>query len=209
MTPLWWVTKDGNLDCHELYVRHYSANNYLDGRRERDKRFSGPGEKLVLHIGGQALFVWRRFVDDCIDARTGDRQEGINCAVFRNESQHLSSALIRQADAIADAVWTDRRHYTYVNRQKVASANPGYCFLAAGWRRCGMTKGGLLVLERDAAMAAAKGAAIGVTACRARQIVPSEWVCDCNAPSTGCKPTGIRRNQLDPRACGVQEVDRG
>jgi hypothetical protein len=45
-------------------------------------------------------------------------------------------------------LWPDLRHYTYVNSQKVASKNPGFCFLKAGWRRCGVTKGGLLVLER-------------------------------------------------------------
>lgn len=150
MNPLWWVTKDGNLDCHELYVRHYSANVYRDGRRDRDKRFSGPGEKIVLHIGGQAMFVWRKFIDECIDVRTGERQQGINCAVFRNEGEHLSSLLIRQADAIADHLWTDRRHYTYVNGKAVASKNAGYCFIAAGWKPCGFTKGGLRVLERIA-----------------------------------------------------------
>lgn len=149
MQPLWWVTKDGDLDCHDLYVRHYSALRYLDGRRERDKRFCGPGEKLVLRTeDGSAMFVWRRFIDACIDERTGQRQAGINCAVFRNESRFLASDLIRQADAIADATWSDRRHYTYVNSEKVASRNPGYCYIAAGWKRCGRTKGGLLVLER-------------------------------------------------------------
>lgn len=48
------------------------------------------------------------------------------------------------------ALAADRRHYTYVDRKKVASKNPGYCFIAAGWRRCGTTAGGLLVLERIA-----------------------------------------------------------
>lgn len=146
MKPDWWVTKDGNLDCLELHARHYSRYDYAD-QRERIL-FVGPGDKLVLHIGDRAVFVWRKFVDDCIDQRTGRKQEGVNCAVFRNESEHLSSSLIRQADAIADAVWTDRRHYTYVNREKIASSNPGFCFQQAGWTKCGMTKGGLLVLER-------------------------------------------------------------
>jgi len=97
---------------------------------------------------GDACWVWRKFVDDCIDQRTGERQQGVNCAIFRNESQHLSSSLVRQADAIADLVWTDSRHYTYVDPEEVASTNPGYCFICAGWRRCGMTKSGLIVLER-------------------------------------------------------------
>ncbi len=148
MRPDWWVTKDGDLDCLDMYLRHYSANLYAD-EREREL-FVGPGDKLVLRtVCVDAVFVWRNFVDDCIDERTGQKQEGVNCAVFRNEGEHLSSSLIRQADAIADEVWTDRRHYTYVDRKKVASENPGYCFLMAGWRRCGFTKGGLIVLERE------------------------------------------------------------
>lgn len=147
MQPLWWVTKDGDLDCLSLHARHYSRYDYAD-RRAR-VLFVGPGGKLVLRTeGGSAVFAWRKFTDDCIDQRTGERQQGVNCAVFRNEDEHLSSRLIRQADAIADAVWTDRRHYTYVDCEKVASKNPGYCFIAAGWRRCGWTKGGLLILER-------------------------------------------------------------
>lgn len=152
MRPAWWVTKDGDLDCLEMYERHYSRNDKRAMWRER-KLFVGPGDKLVLRSddAGSAVFVWRRFVDDCIDERTGQRQEGVNCGVFRNEGKHLSSSLVVAADAIADEVWTDRRHYTYVDCKKVASSNPGYCFLCAGWKRCGYTKGGLLVLERIAA----------------------------------------------------------
>ena len=148
MQPAWWVTRDGDLDCRELHARHYSRYEYADARER--VLFVGPGDKLVLRTArGDACFVWRRFTDDCIDQRTGERQQGVNCAIFRNESEHLSSALIRQADAIADAVWTDRRHYTYVDSEKVASKNPGFCFIAAGWRRCGRTKSGLLILERN------------------------------------------------------------
>lgn len=144
MHPLWWVTKDGDLDCLELYERHYSAYRYADGRQRR--LFVGPGEKLVLRTErADAMFVWRRFIDD-------SGQHGINCAVFRNESPHRSSDLILQADQIADCVWPGCRHYTYVDPQKIASTNPGFCFLAAGWRRCGRTKGGLLIMERHDAL---------------------------------------------------------
>lgn len=130
-----------------MYERHYSSRQYRDGRRR--KLFCGPGTKVVLHTYGYAAcWVWREFRDRCIDERTGEPQEGINCAIFRNESPHLSSGLIRQADAIADCLWAHRRHYTYVNPQRVSSRNPGYCFLAAGWTRCGWTKGGLVVMER-------------------------------------------------------------
>lgn len=140
MSPLWWLTKDGDKDCLAMYERHYSAYQYKDGRRRT--QFVGPGEKVVLRTeSADAVWVWRKFIDD-------SGQEGINCAVFRNESSHLSSTLIRQADTIADCLWPDSRHYTYVNAERIASKNAGFCFLKAGWKRCGKTKSGLLILER-------------------------------------------------------------
>lgn len=138
--PDWYLTKDGDPACLELYERHYSAYRYKDGRKR--VLFCGPGEKIVLRtFDATALFVWRRFID-------ASGQQGINCAVFRNESKTLASELVRQADAIADFAWPGARHYTFVNAARVQSANPGFCFLQAGWRRCGFTKGGLLILER-------------------------------------------------------------
>jgi hypothetical protein len=139
--PIWWVTKDGDQVAKQLRDRHYSRYRYADGRNP--KLFVGPGQKLVLRtFDGDALFVWRRFID-------GSGQIGINCAVFRNESAHQSSELIRQADAIADHCWPGLRHYTYVNASRIRSTNPGFCFKSAGWRECGKTKGGLVILERQ------------------------------------------------------------
>jgi hypothetical protein len=141
MTPHWWITKDGDLQCRELFNRHYSRQRYRDGRNP--KLFCGPGEKIVLRTWDcDAMFVWRKFRDD-------SGQQGINCAVFRNESALQSSELIRQADTIADHVWPRERHYTYVDARRVRSNNPGFCFKAAGWKQCGATKGGLVILERD------------------------------------------------------------
>ena len=143
MSPVWWITKDGDADGLAMYEKHYSAYKYRDGRRR--SQFVGPGQTIVLRtFVGDAFFVWRKFIDD-------SGQQGINCAVFRNESEHKSSDLIRQADAIADFCWPGERRYTYVNPQKVRSTNPGYCFLRAGWKRCGRTKSGLIILERRAA----------------------------------------------------------
>lgn len=138
--PAWWLTKDGDKDCLAMYERHYSAYAYADGRKRT--QFVGPGEKVVLRTkAADAVWVWRKFIDD-------SGQQGVNCAVFRNESAHRSSDLIRQADAIADCLWPDCRHYTYINAARIASRNPGFCFLKAGWRRCGMTGSGLLIMER-------------------------------------------------------------
>ncbi len=141
MEPLWWLTKDGDKTCLAMYERHYSAYRYKDGRKRY--QFVGPGEKVVLRTArGDAMFVWRKFVDD-------SGQKGINCAVFRNENREAyeSSELIRQAGAIADCLWPDCRYYTYVDPKKVRSRNPGYCFIKAGWRKCGVTKRGLWIFE--------------------------------------------------------------
>ena len=97
---LWWITNDGDARAAELYERHYSKYHYKDGRQP--KKIVGPGEYIMLRTwSGDALFVWRKFKDD-------SGQQGINCAIFRNESSHKSSELIRQADAIADFCWLVR-----------------------------------------------------------------------------------------------------
>lgn len=141
-SPIWWTTKDADAVCREMYERHYSGGKSLKCRiRRNTKKFIGPGEYICLRTWeGDAFFVWRRFID-------GSGQQGVNCAIFRNESGHRSSDLIRQADAVADFCWPGVRHYTYVNARRIRSKNPGCCFKAAGWRTCGQTKGGLVILE--------------------------------------------------------------
>ncbi len=139
MTPLWWLSKDGDKTGLEKYEKHYSARKYKDGRAR--KLFMGPGEKVVLRTWeADAYFTWRVFIDD-------SAQEGIFNSFFRNESPYRSSELIRQADAIAECLWPDSRHYTEVDATKIRSRNPGYCYLCAGWRRAGHTKSGKLILE--------------------------------------------------------------
>lgn len=86
-----------------------------------------------------ALFVWRKF-------KSGDGQIGVNCSVFRNESKVKSSDLILEAEQVALKRWPMERLYTYVNAKKIKSKNPGYCFIAAGWNRCGITKWNKLVI---------------------------------------------------------------
>ena len=52
-----------------------------------------------------------------------------------------------QAVEIAWRRWPGERLFTYVNGGKIRSTNPGYCFLMAGWRKCGISKVGLTILE--------------------------------------------------------------
>ncbi len=138
----WIVGQDGDKSLLALYERHYSCYTYKDGRKR--SQFVGPGEHIVLTLPDRkALFVWRKFIDD-------SGQTGVNCAVFRNESRLLSSSLIVEADAIADFCWPGERHYTFVRSEAVKSRNPGWCFVCAGWNKCGFTKSGLLILEKCA-----------------------------------------------------------
>lgn len=115
-----------------MFHRHYSYIPRSDGYRPL--KFVGPGEALVLVTpDARAVFVWRKF-------RSAANQEGVNCSLFRNEGAGLSSDLIRAADELAWAKWPGERHYTYVNPRKIRSTNPGWCFINAGWRRCGLSK---------------------------------------------------------------------
>jgi hypothetical protein len=128
----WVPVKDANPTGLAIFHRHYSYKPYLDGRKPL--HFVGPGEKMVLLTpDARALFVWRKFI-------SGDGQQGVNCAVFRNEGAGRSSDLIRAACVLAWERWPGARLYTYVNPSKIRSTNPGCCFLKAGWRRCGVTK---------------------------------------------------------------------
>lgn len=142
---LWVPVRDGNPTASSLYDRHYSRHPSSVGHA----RCAGPGEKLVLLTPcARGLFVWRNFIDKCLDDRTGEQQAGVNCAIFRNEGAGLSSELILAAMEHGWEKWPGQRFYTYVNPRRVRSANPGYCFKRAGWRLCGVTKTrGLLVLE--------------------------------------------------------------
>jgi len=120
-----------------IFLRHYTAR-----KNRKVYQFVGPGEKMVLLTpDARSLFVWRKFIDD-------SGQQGVNCAVFRREGgETKASDLIRSATDFAWARWPGERLYTYVDPHKVKGPHPGYCFVAAGWRACGHTKGGLRVLE--------------------------------------------------------------
>jgi hypothetical protein len=137
---IWTVSNRADLDCNEIYRRHYSA------RKCDARQFVGPGEDIVLVTPRlDALFVWRKFIDHTIP-----HQAGVQCAVFRNEGTLLSSHLILAAEAFAVEEWPiESRFYTFVDARKTRpKRHPGRCFIEAGWRRCGKTQGGLLIFEK-------------------------------------------------------------
>jgi len=129
----WIQVRDGNDEGRAIFDGHYSRHHYRDGRKPL--LYVGPGEKLVLLTpDASALFVWRKF-------RSRDNQQGVNCAIFRNEGAQRSSDLIRAAMVLAWERWPNQRLYTYVDPGKIRpKRDPGRCFLRAGWRYCGWTK---------------------------------------------------------------------
>ncbi len=135
----WVHARDGDPTGFALYRRHYSS---AKNKRPKQRQFVGPGESMVL-LGWfcSALFVWRK------ERFRLDKQTGINCAVFRNESCHRSSDMIREAMDLAWQKWPGERLFTMIDASKIRSTNPGCCFKKAGWKRCSETAKGLLILE--------------------------------------------------------------
>lgn len=122
-----------------LADRHYSR------RTVGARQFCYSGRKLVLrNAAGTVLFVWM-FPDPTMRM---DGQTGYNCAIFRNESDRLSSEIILEAEVHAFNKWGPNRLYTYIDQNKVKSVNPGYCYKVAGWKQVGMSKGGKVLLVK-------------------------------------------------------------
>lgn len=128
-------TIDGDGFARLLADRHYSRKS------KGANLFVGPGEKMVLvTLNYDALFVWR------LARLREDNQKGIECSLFRNESNILSSELIKEAMSWAWKRWPGQRLFTYVADKKIRSVNPGCCFKKAGWRKCGRNKSGKLTI---------------------------------------------------------------
>lgn len=124
-------------ECAQLADRHYSRQTL------GHPAFVGPGRSVVLRDApGSVLFVW------LAEQFRLDGQRGWACTLFRNESQRRSSEIILEAERIVLDLWGPNRLFTFVNASKIASVNPGYCFLCAGWRRAGFTKGRLHILDK-------------------------------------------------------------
>ncbi len=86
---------------------------------------------------------------------------------FRNEGAGLSSELIREAIAATRHRWPsvpDLGMVTFVDASKVRrKRDPGRCYLRAGFRRVGETKGGLVALQMEPGEMPAAEPAIGAT----------------------------------------------
>lgn len=143
----WVPILDGDPLAAAIYDQHYSSKRSRERRaRNGTLQFGGPSARLILSTPcRKALFGWRR------QQYRADEQTGVECFIFSNLGAGLSSVLVAAADAIADRRWPGERHFTFVDAAEIKSTNPGYCFLKAGWERCGTSQErGLVILSRAA-----------------------------------------------------------
>lgn len=147
------VTKFDPRAC-ALADRHYSR------RKPGSGQFMPPGQTLVLLSADAAAVFgwWRPHPDSGLKSMNG--LDGWTCTIFRNEGCVIahSSDLILGAEQALLAEGFDigpDGFITYVWDRKVASANPGYCFKRAGYRRAGRSADGKKTLLLKRAEAAA------------------------------------------------------
>jgi hypothetical protein len=135
----WMRVKKSDISCRLLADRHYSRQTI------GDKQFCRPGKNIVLRTAlGDAVWVtWQGIRDDGLEAW--------ECTIFRNESEYLSSELIREAIEITIECWGKLPAdgiITTVDPNKIKSINPGCCFKKAGFKVIGETKvNKLLILQ--------------------------------------------------------------
>jgi len=129
--------------ARQLADRHYNR------QKIGSPQFVPPGRCLVLRTAaGDAVWVtsWP------LAAYVKHAWAGawVN-SLFRNESPHLSSTLIRQAVAYTRGHWSEvptRGMVTFVNADKVRrKRDPGRCYRKANFQPVGFTKGGLWALQ--------------------------------------------------------------
>lgn len=137
----WRLSYRADIAALPLANRHYSRQKPETGQ------FVAPGRCVVLTgLGADALWVslWQKHVDHAW-------KDAWVCSLFRNESDVLSSALIRQAVAATRFGWPvvpAQGMVTFVDAARVRrKRDPGRCFLRAGFEPCGTTKGGLLAFQ--------------------------------------------------------------
>jgi hypothetical protein len=125
------------------------ADRHYNRRKVGSPQFAPPGRCLVLKTRELDAFwitSWP-FAEYTKHAWAG----AWVCSAFRNESQHLSSELIREAVAATVDEYGPAPALgmiTFVDTKKTRrKRDPGRCYRKAGFRHAGMTKGGLVALQ--------------------------------------------------------------
>ena len=141
---IWHLSHRADPKARVLADRHYNR------QKIGAPQFVPPGRCLVLYANqpeGEAFWVTSfPFAQFVRHAWAGAWM----CSAFRNEGAGLSSDLIRQALACTRNTWEppELGMVTFVDPTKTRhKRDPGRCYLKAGFRPCGHTKGGLVALQ--------------------------------------------------------------
>ena len=142
---LWRQSWRADPEARAIADRHYSRQN------PNSAQFVPPGRCMVL-VADTAVWVTSWPFAEYVKH---DWPGAWMCSMFRNENPEvLSSELIRGAVAATRWYWPqipELGMVTFVDAGRVASPNPGYCYLRAGFEPCGYTVGGLRALQLLAA----------------------------------------------------------
>lgn len=143
LTDMWALSHRADSAVRPLADRHYNR------QKIGATGFAPPGRCLVLKTPGCNAFwitSWP-FAEYVKHAWAG----AWVCSAFRNEGEHLSSELIRDAVAITRASWPDTPELgmiTFVDTKNTRhKRDPGRCYRRAGFRPVGFTAGGLVALQ--------------------------------------------------------------
>lgn len=128
---IWQVRHRFDAAAAALADRHYS-------RERPSPQVGGPGYVLVLVSPCErAVWISKRNSPETRSARVlADGLDAYRCQTFRNEGAGLASELICAAVELTERFWGPPPldgWATYVDRSKVESKNPGYCYKMAGW----------------------------------------------------------------------------
>ena len=141
---LWTVSHRADPLSRVIADRHYNR------QKIGTPQFVPPGRCLVLRAEtGTGVALWVTSWPYAEFTKHAWGGAWVN-SCFRNENAGLSSDLIRQAVSATISKWPipDLGMITFVNVDKVRKKrDPGRCYLRAGFRRVGETKGGLLAFQ--------------------------------------------------------------
>ena len=123
------------------------ADRHYNRQKPGTSQFVPPGRCIVLWQEGAVWVTSWPYAQYVKHAWAG---AWIN-SLFRRESGGLASELIRQAIAVTRYFWPETSGLgivTFVNADKVRrKRDPGRCYLRAGFKNVGKTKGGLLAFQ--------------------------------------------------------------
>lgn len=139
----WQVSNRFDKRALPLADRHYNR------RKIGSPQFVPPGRCVVLITKCESA-IWVSSFPKPEFVRHAWAGAWVN-SCFRNEGDILSSQLILEALSATKFVWGNPPELgmvTFVDAAKVRhKRDPGRCYLRAGFRHCGKTKGGLLAFQ--------------------------------------------------------------